>query len=100
MSILTDVLKEEYDRSCRIKAAVERELSELPKGSISKKIIKGKLQYYLQYRIDGKMQSKYINQNDLTELKKKLAIRKELKAGLKVTIADIARLEKVLRKEL
>lgn len=37
MSVLDDVLKEEYDLSIRIKKALKKELEQLPKGYISQK---------------------------------------------------------------
>ena len=50
MSVLDDVLKEEYNRSKKIIKLIEDELNSLPKGYISKKKINGKVYYYLQKR--------------------------------------------------
>lgn len=54
------------------------ELAALPKGYISKKMIKGNAQYYLQWREDGKLKSKYIGKDDLADMEQKIARRKEI----------------------
>lgn len=60
-----------------------RKLSLLPKGYISKKIINGKEQYYLQWTENGKKKSKYINIKNLDNIKKDISQRKKLEAELK-----------------
>ena len=60
MSVLDEVLKEEYDRLIRMRIAMSFEYEALPKGSISKKNIRGCDCYYLQYREGDKVISKYI----------------------------------------
>ena len=52
MSILEEVLMEEYDRSLRISRAIEAENALLPRGSVRKRMINGRPYFYLQYR-DG-----------------------------------------------
>ena len=44
MTVMEDVLVEEYMRALRIERLVKSEIEELPKGSIQKKKIKGKEQ--------------------------------------------------------
>ena len=51
---------------------------ELPRGYISKKIIKGKNYSYLQYFENGKKVSKYIKEKDLPELEKQLKKSEEV----------------------
>ena len=55
---------------------------ELPSGYISKKTIKGKTYYYLQYFENGKKISKYIKQNELETVKKQLEKRDEVEEKL------------------
>ena len=46
---------------------LKKELEQLPAGYISKKNINGNPQYYLQWRENGKMKSKYISKGDLAK---------------------------------
>ena len=41
MSILNDIMREEYERMNRLIPRIEAEIEELPKGYISEKKIKG-----------------------------------------------------------
>ena len=68
MSVLDEVLKEEYDRLARMKTAMSLEHDALPKGSISKKRIRGCDCYYLQYREGDKIISKYIKKAELDDI--------------------------------
>jgi hypothetical protein len=56
---IKNVLREELENSQRIQKRYEHELSKLPKGSISKRSIKGNIYYYLVYRENGKFKSEY-----------------------------------------
>ena len=62
---------------------LKKEYDELPQGYISKKTINGKIQYYLQWRENGKMKSKYIRSDALAETEQKIARRKELEPDIK-----------------
>ena len=55
---------------------------ELPKGYISKKTIKGKQYYYLQYFENGKKVSKYIKSSELSKIKEQLSKRDEVEEEL------------------
>ena len=100
MSVLEEVLLEEYDRSMRIKAAIEKEQESLPKGSIQKKLIHGVECYYLQFRENDKVKSKYINANDLDAYKENISKRKENAARLKELKQSIKQIEKALGKDV
>lgn len=76
MPILENVLKEEYQRSLRVTAALEREVAELPKGSIRKRVISGHEYYYLQWRDGSHVRSKYVKREDVDELRRQLDLRK------------------------
>jgi len=65
-----------------IKSIIEQ-LNLLPKGYISKKVIKGKEYYYLQYLEGGKIVSEYIRRTDLSRIKEQIEKRKELERLLK-----------------
>ncbi|MDO5136305.1 MAG: AAA family ATPase [Eubacteriales bacterium] len=59
---------------------LKKELEQLPAGYISKKNINGKPQYYLQWRENGKMKSKYIRKSDLETVEQQISKRKRLEA--------------------
>lgn len=83
MSILENVLEEEYSRSLRLSQAMENELASLPKGSIRERKIGEREYYYLNYREGDKVKSDYIQADAVDELNKKIDRRRELKAALK-----------------
>ena len=62
------------------------ELESLPKGYISKKIIHEKEYFYLQYKENGKIVSKYIKANDLPSLEEQLNRRKEIEKEIQVLL--------------
>ena len=62
---------------------VEKRIAELPTGYISKKNINGKERYYLQWRENGKVQSKYIKDTELDMIQEQVEERKRLQAQLK-----------------
>lgn len=97
MSVLMDVLKEELDRLDRQKIAYEADLQELPKGYISKKNIRGKVSYYLQYREGSQVKSKYISAEDLPNIEAQVQRRKQLEASLRRVREDQKKLRKVLK---
>ena len=66
-----------------LRRRVEARITELPPGYISKKNIKGKTQYYLQWRENGKMKSKYIRAGDVENIRKQIEERKALQERLK-----------------
>lgn len=62
---------------------VEKRISELPPGYISRKNIKGKTQYYLQWRENGRIKSKYIRAEDVDNVREQISERKSLELRLK-----------------
>lgn len=66
----------------RIKV-LQEEISQLPKGYISQKIIQGKTRYYLQWSENGKKKSKYIKDGELENLREQIEQRKALQEELK-----------------
>lgn len=83
MTIIEEVLEEEYQRSLRVSAALEKELDNLPRGSIRTRIIGGHEYYYLQFRDGPKVRSKYIKREDLGEVRRGLERRKSHMEALK-----------------
>lgn len=83
MSIMEDVLKEEYARSLRLSRLIEEELAALPKGSIRVRMIRGREYYYLNHREGDKVISDYIPASEIESVRAMIARRRELKAALK-----------------
>ncbi len=100
MSVLDEVLLEEYDRALRIKNAIEKELSMLPKGSIQLKRIHGVDCYYLQFREGPKVKSRYINIRDLEDYRHKIELRKEDKKRLADINRNLRQLQRALGKDV
>ena len=96
VSILNQILSEEYERICRRIRVTEKNIEELPKGYISKKIIKGKSYMYYQWRDGKKVKSKYLKSEELESMKKKIEYRKELEIQLKHAFENKKKLKKVL----
>ena len=96
MSILDDVMLEEYNRINRIINKIDEELNELPKGYISKKKINEKIYYYLQYREANKIKSKYLKGDDVKIYINLIEHRNELLSKKKGLQVDKHKLEKVL----
>ncbi len=97
MSVLDEVLKEEYDRLIMMRAAMSLEYEALPKGSISKKNIRGCDCYYLQYREGDKVISKYIKKGELNELAAKIEKRRSLKKSLREIDAEMKKIERSIK---
>jgi hypothetical protein len=97
MSVLDEVLKEEYDRLLRMRSAMNAEYDALPKGSISKKIIRGCDCYYLQYREGEKIISKYIKKAELAEVSEKIERRRSLKRSLRDIDVELKKIERTVK---
>lgn len=99
MSLVGEVLEEEYDRSLRLSKKLQKDINKLPKGSLQKKCISGKYYYYLQYRDGDKVKSDYVKQDDVKDIKKKLKQRKENIEALKEQQNAQVQLSKALGKK-
>lgn len=62
--------------------ALELQIANLPKGSVTKKVIQGKDRYYLQWREGEKVKSRYIKGAELPELSRQIELRKSLQQEL------------------
>lgn len=97
MTILDNVLQEEYDRSKRMKEAMENELSQLPKGYISKKTINSKVYFYLQRRDGLKVVSSYIPLDELPEIEEQVAKRKQIEESIKTIVSNMKKIGRVIK---
>ena len=64
-------------------AELEKELAESINGYISRKVIKGKERFYLQWTENGKLKSRYIKAGELEQTRALVERRKSLQAKLK-----------------
>lgn len=70
-------------------AAIENRISELPKGYISRKMIRGREQLYLQWREGGKVCSKFIKKADRIAVVSQVEERRELQEQLDKLYAEL-----------
>ncbi len=100
MRIIKSVLEEELDNSLRMQIEYEKALEKLPHGSLSKKVIKGRVYYYLNQRKGSKVVSKYlgkISEKEKQEYGRVKNLRKEYRHNLSVVKKQISYLRSVLR---
>ncbi len=83
MTILDEILLEEYNRLERGINLIREELIDLPKGYISEKKIGNGTYYYLQKREHNKIVSKHIKKGELESYKILLKHRKNLDQKIK-----------------
>ena len=96
MSVLEDVLREEYARSLRLSHLMEKELASLPKGSVRVRMIRGHEYYYLNHREGDRVLSDYIPASEVEAVRAKVARRKELEAALKEQARSRKQIERAL----
>jgi hypothetical protein len=57
--LIKSLLREELENSLRMQKNYERELAKLPRGSLVRRLIRGREYYYLIYRENGQFRSLY-----------------------------------------
>lgn len=97
MSILDEVLQEEYERLTRMKKRMREEMESLPKGYISKKIIRGHEYYYLQHREGKRIVSSYIKKSEITAFEAQIERRRNLNTSLKDINTQMKKIERVIK---
>jgi hypothetical protein len=97
MAILDEVLSEEYDRMKKMRVTMKKEMDSLPKGYISKKIIKGRQYSYLQMRQAGKIVSKFIPAQNIEAIEKQVERRNQLKMSINEIDKNLKKIERVRR---
>ena len=100
MSILEDVLIEEYNRCERIKQLYLENIESLPKGCLSQKKISGKIYMYLQHREGAKIVSQYVPYEQVEEVRKQIERRRRLQKGIRECEADQKKIRKAIGKRL
>lgn len=102
MSLLTEAVAQEQRRIERLICQYETELSDLPKGTLIAKQIKGNQYYYLQYRDGKKIVSAYIGRqgDKVEELKQKIDRRRHIQTMLKALHEEYATAQKMMEVHL
>ncbi len=98
-----DAIANEFERLLKEKQMLINKISLLKKGSVSKKNIKGKEQFYHQYRDNGKVVTKYINKSFVDAYIKETEERKRCEATLadiELQLVKIKKAAKVLSSDL
>ena len=82
MTIIESVIHDEYDRNLRMQEAYRQEIAQLPRGSITRKVVNGKTYHYWMYREAGKVVNKYISSkdNDIDDLIRQVQKRRQLES--------------------
>ncbi len=96
MAVLEKTLAEEYERIQRRMQQIDAELSELPKGYISEKKINDRIYYYLQRREKSKIVSEYVRADEIAQMRRMIAYRKELEGERKDVLKEFDKIRKVL----
>ena len=100
MSILSEILKEEYDRLNATIFSYQELVDNLPRGSIVSKKIKGIDYSYLQWREKNKVKSIYIRKNEIDEIVDQITKRKNYELEIKKMKESKKEFDKIIGKEL
>ena len=97
---IKDILKEELQNSLRMEHDYAREIARLPRGSLVRKRIKGRLFYYLVLRQGPKVKTLYkgrLSRIQIRQYKAGSKRRRRLKEQLSMVKKQIRYLRSVLR---
>jgi len=94
---IKDVLREELENSIRMKKGYEKKLSELPRGSLQKKIIKDNVYYYVAFREKGRVKFEYKGKEVSKKMQKEYEHAKKLRAEYRKNISQLKKQIKYLK---
>lgn len=100
MNQIQSVLNEELERCQRLLVKYQEELDGEPEGSLVKKVIKGKVYYYLAQRQGKKVVFQYLgklNDDDIEKYEKSKVKKLEYRKHIKDLKKQIAYLKKVIK---
>ena len=97
MSIVSSLISRESIRNQNMINEYEKELINLPKGSVKSKTIGKKVYYYLYYRDGKKVISKYLGKDEkkISKIKELLIKRSHIEAMLKKLKQEQQEIKKV-----
>lgn len=90
---MVNPIVKEYKTLLEQKQKLESALLALPQGYISQKTIKGKTYCYLQQRASGKLVSRYLKADEVTEVTKQITLRKRYEMELPKVLFRLGELE-------
>lgn len=90
---MDNAIVNEYTKLLEKKARLQKDLSVLPQGYISKKNINGRTYYYLQNRVSGKMTGIYLKKDEVDRVSEQLRLRKQYEAELPKVNSRLSELE-------
>ena len=94
---MDNVIVNEYTELLEKKARLQKGLSVLPQGYISKKNISGKTYHYPQNRVSGKMMGTYLKKDEVDRVSEQIRLRKQYEAELLKLNTRINELEQAAR---
>ena len=94
---MDNAIVNEYTKLLEKKARLQKDLSVLPQGYISKKNINGRTDYYLQNRVSGKMTGIYLKKDEVDRVSEQLRLRKQYEAELPKVNSRLSELEQAAR---
>lgn len=101
MGIISDILKDEYERLKTLETQYLDKLKDLPKGSLSKRKRSGNTYLYLMYRAGNKVITKYVGRIDSEksiQLIKQVEKRKQIEEKLRQVKKDLNELKKTIKR--
>ena len=96
---IKSVLREELENSLQMEKNYERELAKLPRGSLVRRLIRGREYYYLIYREDGQFRSLYRGKVSAGEIEK-YRRAKEFRAKYRNLLSRVKKQIRFLRSTL
>lgn len=90
-------LYEEYVALLQHGVKLQQELQLIPRGYVVTKHISGKPYCYLQYSVQGKKKSEYLNEEEALRTRAAIARREPLKAEIALNDKEQARLEQAVK---
>ena len=94
---MDNAIVNEYTKLLEKKARLQKDLSVLPQGYISKQNINGRTYYYLQNRVSGKMTGIYLKKDEVDRVSEQLRLRKQYEAELPKVNSRLSELEQAAR---
>lgn len=100
MNMILNTIQQEKKRIEYMLAKYKEEKEQLPKGSISEKFVGDRVYYYLKYRADKKVVSRYIGKAQIDEIRKQIEKRRHVETMIKSLQEELAIANKVLEGEI
>lgn len=96
---IKELLQEELGNSLRMERDYQRELARLPRGSLVRKVVRGRSYYYLAAREDGRVRFRYLRQPDVATIERYEAAKRS-RAQYRKLLADVRRQVRFMRRAL